>query len=281
MEEKGPFIYLTGDRFVYRLNKNAGTFDSMTWNGKLLTCRPMEFSVYRAPTDNDQGTKETWKSAGLNRTLPYPYETTVSQVREGVEIRCPLSLQAVYMANLAEIQAVWTVHNSGTVIVRLDVEIPDWVPWLPRFGLQIYLSNNFNQCAYFGYGPYESYCDKHCASWKDWFVSDVAGLHEDYIRPQENGSHFSTEELWLSAGSTKLTVQAPAPFSFSVSPYTWKELEEKAHNFDLEESGYTVLSLDYKMSGVGSSSCGPELPDQYRFNEKTFQFEFVLIPGVI
>ena len=38
----------------------------------------------------------------------------------------------------------------------------------------------------------------------------------------------------------------------------------------------TVLNIDYKMSGVGSNSCGPKLIEKYQFNEKEFEFEFIL-----
>ena len=42
-----------------------------------------------------------------------------------------------------------------------------------------------------------------------------------------------------------------------------EELWTKRHNFELEESGFTVLCLDYKMAGVGSNSCGPALATKY------------------
>ena len=40
----------------------------------------------------------------------------------------------------------------------------------------------------------------------------------------------------------------------------------------------TVLSLDYKHSGVGSGSCGPDLADEYRAADKSFDFTFKLLP---
>ena len=52
--------------------------------------------------------------------------------------------------------------------------------------------------------------------------------------------------------------------SFNASHYTQEELWTKRHNFELEESGYTVFCLDYKMAGVGSNSCGPALAEKYR-----------------
>ena len=53
-------------------------------------------------------------------------------------------------------------------------------------------------------------------------------------------------------------------------------LTEKTHCYDLEHSGHTILSLDYKMSGIGSNSCGPNLAEQYRLNESSFEITFHL-----
>ena len=71
--------------------------------------------------------------------------------------------------------------------------------------------------------------------------------------------------------------------TLTVSPYQYisvigEELERAAHNCELVSSGKTVLTLDYAMSGVGSNSCGPELPEKYRMNEAAFWMHFVLIP---
>ena len=68
------------------------------------------------------------------------------------------------------------------------------------------------------------------------------------------------------------------PFAFNVSPYTQEELASKRHNFELEEAPDTVLCLDYKQSGMGSNSCGPELLPQYRLAEADFTWMLTLTP---
>ena len=65
-----------------------------------------------------------------------------------------------------------------------------------------------------------------------------------------------------------------------MSPYTQEELAQKKHNYELEESGCTVLCLDYKQNGIGSNSCGPVLLDKYKFNEEVFTFKMKLVPGI-
>ena len=67
-------------------------------------------------------------------------------------------------------------------------------------------------------------------------------------------------------------------FAFNASVYTQEELSGKAHNYELEESPYTVLCVDYRQSGIGSNSCGPALLEKYQFNEEKFCFQVRLIP---
>ena len=42
------------------------------------------------------------------------------------------------------------------------------------------------------------------------------------------------------------------------------------------EEDSTYLIVDYKQSGIGSNSCGPDLPEEYRLNEEDFSYNFYL-----
>ena len=150
---------------------------------------------------------------------------------------------------------------------------------IPRFGLRLFLSDTMKTVKYCGIGPCESYSDKHHAGYYGRFDTTVADLHEDYLRPQENGSHCGCDYLSVSGGEQRLTVVAPeATFSFNASEYTQEELTEKAHNYELEPSGYTVLCLDHAQNGIGSNSCGPALDQKYALAEDTFRFVLDLVP---
>ena len=121
-------------------------------------------------------------------------------------------------------------------------------------------------------GPYESYADKHQASCYGRYRTDVAGLHEDYIRPQENGSHMGCDYVQLSDENSGLAAVSEQTFSFNASVYTQEELEKKTHHHELEPSGSTVLCLDYAQNGIGSNSCGPKVPDAAGLMKKTLHF---------
>lgn len=280
LEESEKEIVLTGDNFRYVFNRWNGTFDSMVKDGRTLIEEPIEWNVWRAPTDNDRNIRHKWEAAGYHRPLVYVYETDTTLTETTAQISAKVSLAAISRQRMVEMDVLWTIGADGAVQLDTDVTFdPDGdveatrLPYLPRFGIRLFLPQQFEQVEYFGYGPYESYQDKHQASYLATFEDTVTDMHEDYIKPQENGSHWNCRHLNLSDGYHTLSVQAvEQPFSFNASHYTQEELTEATHNFLLEESGQTVLCLDYLQSGIGSNSCGPELLEQYRLQEKNFRF---------
>ena len=150
--------------------------------------------------------------------------------------------------------------------------------YLPRLGMRLSLPAEMNRVEYFGYGPYESYIDKHQASWLGHFDTCVSKMHEDYIRPQENGSHYNCEYVTVADRTHRLCVYNETPFSFNLSEYTAEELTEKMHNYELEKSGHTIFCIDYRQSGIGSGSCGPQLADKYRLNGTHYSYSFHIRP---
>ena len=127
----------------------------------------------------------------------------------------------------------------------------------------------------------ESYVDKHHAATLGVFSTTPWENHEDYIKPQENGSHYGCLYVLLAdEASGGLAVLGEEPFSFTVSPYTQEALTDTAHNFELEPCGDTVLCVDMAQSGLGSNSCGPQLLEKYRLDAGTFSFRVELVPFI-
>ena len=102
-------------------------------------------------------------------------------------------------------------------------------------------------------------------------------MHEDYLRPQENGSHTDCDYVKLSGKDQSIYAVSAQTFSFNASVYTQEELTKKAHSYELEPCGSTVLCLDYAQNGIGSNSCGPELSKKYRLDQKNFEFDMKLV----
>ena len=195
-----------------------------------------------------------------------------------VRIHSVLSLSALSVQKFMDIEIDWTVSVNGAVTAKILARRNMVFPMLPRFGLRIFLPNELENVSYYGLGPMENYADKRNAAWHGLFENTVTGLHEDYIRPQENGAHGDCDYVVLESADLRLSAVAREGMSFNASHFTGEELTEKGHNFELEECGSTVLCLDYKQNGIGSNSCGPEVIEKYRFNEENIDFTVRIIP---
>lgn len=279
LEETRDAVVLTGEKFRYVFNKHTGLFDSLVWQNRNYLEKPMGWNLYRAPTDNDQYIRHQWELAGYHRPTVKVYGVQVSRLENGGAcVTCQLSIAALTVSPFLRVEAQWAIDAQGRIDASLDCRRDGRFPWLPRFGVRLFLPRDFASVEYFGYGPYESYQDKHQASHLGVYAQAVDAMHEDYLKPQENSSHWGCRYVTLTDGAYSLTASSETPFSMNVSPYTQEELAEKKHNYELTKCGQTVVCLDYKMSGVGSNSCGPELLPQYRLEEEEFAFRFTLMP---
>uniref|UniRef100_UPI0040575F84 glycoside hydrolase family 2 TIM barrel-domain containing protein n=1 Tax=Agathobacter sp. TaxID=2021311 RepID=UPI0040575F84 len=269
-------IRVTGDNFSYCLDKRTGLFVSLKKNGKEQIAKPMEINIWRAPTDNDMYSKAEWYRAKYDKTSVRAYDTTVLREGNQVHIRCSMSMAADSVQRILDMDTTWKIDGEGAIYVCMKVKRHPEFPMLPRFGMRMFLPEEMEQVTYYGMGPMESYADKHQASSHGIYAANVEDLHEDYIRPQENGSHYDCSYVTVKGEENSLTAVSEKGFSFNISYYTQEELTEKKHNYELEKSGYTIVCLDYAQSGIGSNSCGPELAQKYRLDEKEFVFEMQL-----
>lgn len=279
--ENRTAITVSSDQFSYQFSKLTGTFTAMSYKNQTILERPMEFNIWRAPTDNDRVIKLKWMKAGYDRMTVKTYDTTVKQFKTCVKLHSSLSISAIHIQKFIDLSITWTIYPDGTLQSEMHAVRNEELPFLPRFGMKLYLNNNMNNADYIGYGPYESYQDKHHASHIGRFQTRVADMHEDYVKPQENGSHYHCDYVTVDNGQASLTAYNDTPFSFNLSKYSIEELTTKTHNFKLEESGHTILCLDYIQSGIGSGSCGAQLADAYKLDDKEFDFSICIAPALI
>ncbi len=285
LETDAEFV-ISGSNFEYTFDRNTGNFAGIAVDGQELLAAPCDKTIWRAPTDNDRNIKREWLRAHYDMTYERTYETSCI-IKEGYAvISCSSSLAAPTVQPVLRIKTEWTISAEGTITSRMHVTKNSEFPMLPRFGVRIILKKDMRNVSYIGMGPYESYVDKHHASWHSSFSASIDAMHEDYIMPQENGSHFDCNYVQISSlgendsktdmSAHSITATSAVPFSMNASPYTAEELTNAAHNYELPESGKSVLCIDYRQNGIGSNSCGPELDEKYRFDEDEWEFGFTM-----
>ena len=280
VKENDKQIVLQAKDFTYVLDKRTGLFEDMQFAGRSYINHPMELNIWRAPTDNDMYIKQEWKKAHYDAAYTRAYRIEVLQNKHGVLIMEHVAVVADTVQKILDVKMTWKINEDGKIEAVIEAVKDKEFPDLPRFGIRMFLNKKMDEITYFGMGPQESYRDKHQASCHGLFRSKVAQMHEDYIRPQENGSHYDCDYVELTNGQYGIAAVSKNPFSFNASVYTQEELERVSHNYELKESDSIVFCMDYAMNGIGSNSCGPDVLDKYRFDEEAFQFQFELIPFV-
>ena len=280
VNENDTQIHIKGREFTYTIDKRTALFTEMKFAGREYLNHPMELNIWRAPTDNDMYIKSEWKKAHYDKAYTRAYTTEVVQGKHGVKITSHASVVAETVQKILDVTITWKIDASGKIDADIEAAKDGEFPDLPRFGVRMFLDKKLSDARYFGMGPQESYCDKHQAASHGLYRANVSDLHEDYIRPQENGSHYDCEYAELNNSRYGIVVSAENAFSFNASYYTQEELERKMHNYELTESDSVVFCVDYALNGIGSNSCGPVVLDKYRFDDVLFRFQFTLVPYV-
>ncbi len=240
--------------------------------------------------DNDRNVIRDWKVWGVDRAQPLLRKMEIFDERpDAIHFQTEYVMAAPSMRPILRILASWTIHEDGQLRLRTDVQLREETEhdlkktqgrhfFLPRFGLRLILPREYDQVEYFGYGPGESYADKHQASYKSLFVTQVDDMFENYLKPQENGAHYDTE--WMRCTDLQglgLEIVGKS-FSMNAMRYTPQQIASAGHPYELPKTDQTVLHFDYAQSGSGSNSCGPELLPAYRLNEQQFTWELQMQP---
>ena len=280
VNENDTQIHIKGREFAYTIDRRTALFTEMKFAGREYLNHPMELNIWRAPTDNDMYIKAEWKKAHYDKAYTRAYTTEVVQGKHGVKIVSHASVVAETVQKILDVTITWKIDASGKIDADIEATKDGEFPDLPRFGVRMFLDKKLSDARYFGMGPQESYRDKHQAASHGLYRANVGDLHEDYIRPQENGSHYDCEYVELNNSRYGIVASAENAFSFNASYYTQEELEKKTHNYELTESDSVVFCVDYALNGIGSNSCGPVVLEQYRFDDVLFRFQFTLIPYV-
>ena len=280
VNEDDTQIHIKGREFAYTIDRRTALFTEMKFAGREYLNHPMELNIWRAPTDNDMYIKAEWKKAHYDKAYTRAYTTEVVQGKHGVKIVSHASVVAETVQKILDVTITWKIDASGKIDADIEAAKDREFPDLPRFGVRMFLDKKLSDARYFGMGPQESYRDKHQAASHGLYRANVRDLHEDYIRPQENGSHYDCGYVELNNSRYGMAAFSESTFSFNASYYTQEELEKKTHNYELAESDSVVLCVDYALNGIGSNSCGPVVLDQYRFNDVLFRFQFTLVPYV-
>lgn len=252
------------------VNEQTGEITAVRSAGKNLITTPVRFNIQRY-TDNERDHVAVWKNK-YRLDAVKPYATRIEKTENGYKVEGVLSANCLTPA--VTYKAEYTV-SGAQLCMDIEYQIADYVKNLPRFGIEFGIEGAHSDFSYVGYGPSESYVDKHVFAEYGYYESNAADNYDfGYLRPQESGSHYMTKYLQID-GLFSLT--ADEPFSQSVIPYSTEQLMNTAHNFELPKNDSVFVCIDLHQRGVGSHSCGPELDQKYeipRVGKNRFRLVF-------
>ena len=265
-----PSTYKFSSCIAIEVNEHTGEITSIKADGKEVLRTPIHFNVTRY-TDNDRDLVPHWIGrCHLDACKPHIFEC--KKTDNGYKFKGCLAANCLMPA--AEFELCYEV-NGNVLTATIAYKLADYIERFPRFGVEFGVDKAYGNFSYVGFGPTESYVDKHIASEYGYYVSSAEENYDyKYIRPQESGSHYACKYL---AVKNLFKVTAEQPFSCSVNPFTTEQLRETLHSFELEENDFVNVCIDLAMRGVGSHSCGPDLLKEYEIPKEfknTFKFTF-------
>jgi beta-galactosidase len=279
-EQKGNDLVFASGNIKGSFNTQTGNWNYYTFNGKWIFNQLPQPYFWRAPIDNDFGsnmpnTLGIWRTAHVNKQLIKA--ELIHQSSDSVVLQAHFKLtdiQAFYVLK-------YTVDGSGDVTINSSIDIPGYLPELPRFGMRMMLVDGFNQLSYYGRGPYENYSDRNTASFIGNYTSSVSDQFTHYIRPQENG--YKTDTRWVELKNDNIIVRVDATdkaFCFSALHNTTEDLDpgttkKQQHINDITPRKLTVLQIDHAQRGVGGDNSWGALPhDEYRLLKKQYSYSY-------
>lgn len=272
VEDSQNYVISTGD-MRYTVSKYTGELESIQKNDVDQLLAPMRLTVWRAPMDNERRMKKKWghpdnrTGENLDRIFNNVHEVTL----KNNVIQITGSLAGVARMPFFKYEMTFSFYNGGKMHVSLSGKVRDSALWLPRLGFEFTTPEENDVFSYYGRGPMENYCDMHAHATMSLFESTAKAEYVPYIKPQEHGNHTACKFLNQKNG---LYFEADDVFEINVSQYTSQAITNAAHWDELKTNHAVNIRIDYKASGVGSNSCGPELLGKYRLEEKEIKFGF-------
>jgi len=281
-ETVDQYVHISGYEFDYTYDLKQAGFSKLCVAGVAVTDSVIGYKIWRSPLDNEIHMKARWAKLGLDRLSVRVYESAVKQDGQQVSIRQEIAFVADSVAKFIEASLQTDIYANGRIECCINVRVDEKATWLPQFGFMLPLSDGISHVEYFGMGPHDAYCDSKNACHIGRFSGDADNMWTSYLKPQENGGHTDTRWVTVTDKNRRGIQVCGAPdFSFGISPYKPKELAKTTHNFLLPPlDGRHYLSIDYMQSGLGSHSCGPEIPKRYTLHEKQFTHRINIYPVI-
>jgi beta-galactosidase len=276
------------------IDSKSGEVKSWVHQGDTITSHPIRPNLWRAPTDNDLGNgMDKWAQVWQNASQ----DMIATLVDQPIKTNDGVSFRVIYAItdDIAKIEVAYTLLADGSLKVGFDfAPSKDDLPNIPRLGMYLSLSNDFNSTSWYGNGPHESYWDRKTGVKAGLYSGKVENQFHKYSRPQETGN--KTDVRWIKLNSDHTSIKVVGLSSMlntSIWPFDIDEIDfdsdvdggvsasglvpvTKKHGADIKIGETVRWNIDYLQMGVGGdTSWGRLVHDQYTIPAKPYKYSFI------
>lgn len=285
---------IQGEGFEILFSSVQGNLVSYKYNGVELVEEMPKPSFWRAPVDNDYGSRRDfavaqWKLASLYRRCvkkeirqeagEWQTFNWLGQLGiEEYEAR-QISIRFTYELATQPVSActvAYTVCKDGAIRTELDYEQTEGLPEIPDFAMIFTLPADYDQIRFYGYGPLDNYVDRQQGAKLGVYETTAQDEVEPYLLPQECGNHGGIR--WFEVTDRRgrgLRLSGDEAFEASALPYSAHDLENARHSYDLPAVHHTYLRASLGQCGVGGDDTwGAPVLEEYRVKNESKHFEF-------
>lgn len=276
------FVKCAGNTFI--MDEYSGRLAHWDIEGASLLAAGPRLNFFRAATDNDKGRAngywKNWEAAQLEHLQHRVDKVSCNPGKAEIKVTGRIAPPGKFRGDLPlrigiKCEYLYKFFNDGSFTVKFSGSFDGEFPFLPRIGMQMFVDDTLEKVQYFGLGPGESYQDSKEAQRVDLFRSDLDNLNFPYLTPQETGNRSEVRKAaFYTLENCGFAVKClDSNFNFSLNDCTPEAVHNAGHWHEVERlEDCLCLNIDWKHAGVGSSSCGPLMPEKYHIKPEDFTF---------
>ena len=254
---------------------DKGAITEINVNGRNILKAPLEPYFWKPENDNQQKAGfakrvAPWEKAGENRQLK---SIKVSSSKGITFIKCAYTLPVG-----ADYELCYSINSVGDIKVEADYRPTQAdIPLIPKFGMRMRLTSDFDKVEYYGRGPWENYPDRKLGYDIGHYTMPLADFQVDYVRPQDNGNRCDVRWLTLSSDGCSMRIDGGQALCIRAWDYGEENLNVK-HPYELKRGDFVNLNIDLNIHGVGGADTWGKrtLPEYTIDGNQSHHYSFVI-----
>ena len=254
---------------------DKGAITEINVNGRNILKAPLEPYFWKPENDNQQKAGfakrvAPWEKAGENRQLK---SIKVSSSKGITFIKCAYTLPVG-----ADYELCYSINSVGDIKVEADYRPTQAdIPLIPKFGMRMRLTSDFDKVEYYGRGPWENYPDRKLGYDIGRYAMPITDFQVDYVRPQDNGNRCDVRWLTLSSDGCSMRIDGGQALCIRAWDYGEENLDVK-HPYELKRGDFVNLNIDLNIHGVGGADTWGKrtLPEYTIDGNQSHHYSFVI-----